>query len=102
MILSTRLITDDWIGMDQSCSSEPIRGEGQGGGLAGTLCQISTLLISYFTHAKYYNGSTLIADFVKNWPGDFTILDDRPASYPQSQGLEEREMIVNQWKLVSG
>ena len=22
------LIADDWIGMDQSCSSEPIRGEG--------------------------------------------------------------------------
>ena len=36
--------------------------------------------INYFTHAKYYNGSTLIADSVKNWPSDLTILDDRPAS----------------------
>ena len=33
VILSTRLIIDDWIGMDQSCSSEPIRGEGKGDGL---------------------------------------------------------------------
>ena len=29
---------------------------------------------------SYYSGSTLIADFVKDWPGDLTILDDRPAS----------------------
>ena len=43
VILSTRLITDDWIGIDVhvSCSSVPIRGEGQEGGLAGTLHQIS-------------------------------------------------------------
>ena len=33
--------------------------------------------------------STLIAELVKNWPGEITIVDGRPC-YPQSQGLVER------------
>ena len=33
------------------------------------------LLIAYV-----YNGGTLIADFVTNWPGDLTILNGRPVS----------------------
>ena len=71
-----------FLGMDQSCSSEPIRGEGQGGGLAGTLHKIN------FTHAKYYNG---IADLVKNWPADSTILDDRPATSKSRTGLRKEK-----------
>ena len=33
--------------------------------------------------------STLIAELVKNWPGEITIVNGRP-HHPQSQGLVER------------
>ena len=65
VILSTRLITDDWIGVDLSSSSEPIRGEG--GDLEYCTKSVNCLYLIL------PNGSTLIADFVKNWPGDSTI-----------------------------